>query len=180
MMVAVAALDKPHALQSWKVVQKYENHEFVRTLERKLSFSPTDAAELFKDLKHYLWLSALLIVEKTEGRTHLSQLKIDEDLLRLDEAWHLFLQFTRDYQDFCQTYFGFFLHHVPVTTLEIESRREAFSRDPVALEAREKAEFREMLSWIYDHAGRETVERWYLQKIYSGQSSPVIRNQIEL
>jgi hypothetical protein len=32
---------------------------------------------------------------------------------RVDEAWHQFVLFTRQYTDFCQRFFGKFLHHNP-------------------------------------------------------------------
>jgi hypothetical protein len=35
----------------------------------------------------------------------------------VDELWHEFILFTRDYQDFCRTAFGRFLHHTPATAL---------------------------------------------------------------
>jgi hypothetical protein len=31
----------------------------------------------------------------------------------IDEAWHTFLLFTREYEEFCRTHFGQFLHHHP-------------------------------------------------------------------
>jgi hypothetical protein len=35
----------------------------------------------------------------------------------VDEAWHEFILFTRDYQDFCQKVFGQFLHHIPTESM---------------------------------------------------------------
>lgn len=35
----------------------------------------------------------------------------------VDEAWHEFLTYTRDYAEFCERAFGRFLHHVPETTM---------------------------------------------------------------
>ncbi|MBU6447504.1 hypothetical protein KGQ24_01520 [Patescibacteria group bacterium] len=31
----------------------------------------------------------------------------------VDEVWHTFILFTRDYAEFCEEVFGFFLHHQP-------------------------------------------------------------------
>jgi hypothetical protein len=33
----------------------------------------------------------------------------------IDEAWHTFLLFTREYDAFCRYHFGVFIHHAPVT-----------------------------------------------------------------
>ena len=35
----------------------------------------------------------------------------------VDELWHEFILFTRDYQDFCRAAFGRFLHHTPAISL---------------------------------------------------------------
>jgi hypothetical protein len=35
----------------------------------------------------------------------------------VDELWHEFILYTRDYQDFCKRAFGQFLHHTPAVTL---------------------------------------------------------------
>lgn len=34
----------------------------------------------------------------------------------VDEVWHQFILFTREYADFCQNYLGSFLHHSPHTS----------------------------------------------------------------
>lgn len=31
----------------------------------------------------------------------------------IDEAWHIFVLFTQDYEKFCQESFGNFVHHFP-------------------------------------------------------------------
>lgn len=36
----------------------------------------------------------------------------------VDEVWHTFILFTRDYANFCQDVFGFFVHHTPDTKLD--------------------------------------------------------------
>jgi hypothetical protein len=33
---------------------------------------------------------------------------------RVDEGWHNFILFTKDYADFCQSNFGHFIHHTPL------------------------------------------------------------------
>lgn len=42
---------------------------------------------------------------------------------RIDDAWHAFVLFTRDYAAYCEDRFGFFVHHEPME-----------SSDPVAYE----------------------------------------------
>ena len=41
----------------------------------------------------------------------------------VDEVWHIFILFTKDYARFCDEVFGFFLHHQPTTVRRGLSRR---------------------------------------------------------
>lgn len=38
----------------------------------------------------------------------------------LDEMWHTFILFTKDYGDFCHEMFGHFIHHLPTIETEAE------------------------------------------------------------
>jgi len=39
----------------------------------------------------------------------------------VDEFWHAFLLFTREYHEFCQRHFGKFVHHVPEHSGDIQA-----------------------------------------------------------
>jgi hypothetical protein len=61
------------------------------------------ARELERELKRYLALCAL-------------RPKMPYGMFGpVDDLWHTFLMFTRDYEQFCQTVAGRFIHHVPAT-----------------------------------------------------------------
>ena len=40
----------------------------------------------------------------------------------VDDLWHEFILYTRDYQEFCSRAFGGFLHHSPAVILSLENR----------------------------------------------------------
>jgi len=42
----------------------------------------------------------------------------------VDDAWHEFILFTRDYQEFCDAAFGRFLHHTPAAAMETPTRAQ--------------------------------------------------------
>lgn len=47
----------------------------------------------------------------------------------VDDLWHEFILFTRDYQAFCQTAFGNFLHHTPAVKMgKVKSDNEGLRR----------------------------------------------------
>jgi len=160
---------------SLETVLSYQNDELVRRFQNKLSVDSDMAYELFTEVKRFLWLSVERKKDFELGLVPNNTLKIDHDLELLDQAWHLFILSTKDYIEFCQTYFGTYLHHHPIPTSVHEEMRLSFQRDPVAFGQKQKEEFKEMLSWIYDRAGKEVVQRWFLDKLYA---SDLNANQI--
>ena len=89
-------------------VMAYENEGVVRRIATDLSIKVEKAAELFGDLKRFLWAAS----QAEHGA-------IPPPLI--DEAWHAFVLFTEDYAGFCQQFFGEFLHHQPHTGEGLES-----------------------------------------------------------
>jgi hypothetical protein len=73
--------------------------------------------------------------------------------------WHTFLLFTMDYADFCERYFGHFLHHVPG---EAATESEA-PVDGSAVRAQVERQF----ALVYDVLGEETLIAWYDQCRYA-------------
>jgi len=81
-------------------VMGYENPDVIARMKKELSLTEEEANLLFDDTKRFLYLTA----------THPGAWSPPR---RVDEGWHEFLMFTRDYVDFCQRYFNRFIHHEP-------------------------------------------------------------------
>jgi hypothetical protein len=76
----------------------------------------------------------------------------------IDEMWHTFVLFTKDYAAFCERYFGHFVHHVPTTYREQRAAR----RRGVAVERRRaEARIRGAAAYICSTLGEATFVRWY-------------------
>lgn len=73
-----------------------------RLLKDRVVDTPAQAAELFMEIKRYLLLTAAT-PEATLGMHS----------ARVDEAWHAFLLYTREYADFCTRFFGRYIGHAP-------------------------------------------------------------------
>ena len=73
----------------------------------KYGWSEQKADNLFFEMKRFLYLCA----------TNESAMAPPEEI---DEIWHNFILFTKDYADFCFTNVGAFLHHQPLTIAERE------------------------------------------------------------
>mgnify|MGYP001615951246 CR=1 FL=1 len=100
------------------MVLSYEHPELVERLKKKLGLSESAALELFDDMKKFLYLV---------GTAHqkLAPTKM------IDDGWHEFLMYTRDYASFCIQFFGILLHHTPNPILKpsaVLSPRETVHR----------------------------------------------------
>jgi hypothetical protein len=75
-------------------------------IEKLVNLRVVDAAKeaeaLFVEVKRHLFLALTL-----EGRT------LPVFSTRVDEAWHQFILFTREYHEFCTRFAGRYLHHSP-------------------------------------------------------------------
>jgi hypothetical protein len=101
--MASVALPKD-AASMLAAVTDYKNPELIERFKRKLGLSASDAEQLFVDTKRYLYLCAVA------GKPLAPPAQIDQ-------GWHEFLMYTKDYQEFCSSHFGKFVHHTPNPTL---------------------------------------------------------------
>lgn len=90
---------------SLETVLDYKNQAVVKKLAEHFSCSITTSTTIFSDLKRFLWMITSEMCKESE--------LIPTPVI--DEAWHVFILFTKDYEDFCQRYFGSFIHHFPHT-----------------------------------------------------------------
>jgi len=68
-----------------------------------IASSTAQAQELFLEVKRYLALAAL----RAEGEVPMFS-------TRVDQVWHEFVLFTREYALFCMCHVGRFMHHAPL------------------------------------------------------------------
>ncbi len=94
-------------------VLAYKHKELVKRLSRKLDIPPAEAEILFQKLLNFLWKC---------GTTKKSCRPLSG---QVDEAWHHFILFTKDYAEFCYAHFGHFIHHQPDPEKEISSKRNS-------------------------------------------------------
>ena len=83
-----------------KLVLDYKQPQVVHRLQKQLKISEQEASGLFRDTLQFLFLCG------THGG-HLAPTRT------IDEGWHAFILHTQDYAEFCDRFFGRFLHHVP-------------------------------------------------------------------
>lgn len=152
-----------HAVAPLQEVLAYENEAVVRKFVERLNVSLEDARVVFDDTKRWLWLCAdqrLKLIEAGDPDATAPPV-IDRSLFILDEMWHTFILFTKDYTDFCEKYFVFYIHHQP-TTYETRSRRnESFRQDFDGSLDSFMHDLKHQMSVVYDAFGADTLKRWY-------------------
>lgn len=136
-----------------KVLQ-YKNPDLIKRFQIDFHKSQTEAEDALQELLKYLWLSQTYKAEK-QARPHDESLNfrfgMQKEILNIDYMWHTFLLFTRNYADFCQQYFGEFIHHNP----NMEERKPGMQG---FLDESER-----YLSYVYDKLGEETLLKWFAE-----------------
>jgi hypothetical protein len=79
-----------------------ENDTIVSKIMKQMNVDETRAKSLFQDVQRFLWMSS-----KTDDPSIPSP--------TIDDAWHEFILFTREYAEFCKKNCGRFIHHEPHT-----------------------------------------------------------------
>ncbi|MCX4248098.1 glycine-rich domain-containing protein [Paraliomyxa miuraensis] len=146
----------PHSRDgSLDVVLAYENDAIVHKFLERFDMPFEEARALFDDVKKWMWLS---------GRPGRPQaMTVTEDILILDEMWHTFILFTRDYHEFCRDRVGHFVHHAPTTRSEKDRILREYEADPEGAFARSERRLEEVLVFVAEHLGAGAVHRWFVE-----------------
>jgi hypothetical protein len=147
----------------------YRNRHVVDRFVEDHALPRDEAEDLFVETLRWLWLC-----RRAEQDPRAPKLFIDDCMALLDEMWHTFLLFTREYAGYCDEYLGGFVHHEPTTSEEkarVEAERD---RDPDAFRAQREAGMRALYDYVYDVLGEDTLIKWYstYPERYSSGSAP--------
>lgn len=104
-----------------KFINKYINNNVIEKFRKDHDYTHHSAEILFKELKKYLLICA------NENRAYPPSKSIDK-------IWHTFILFTLDYTKFCNSSFGRYIHHSPITgDIASDIKPEPFSNTIAAL-----------------------------------------------
>lgn len=109
------------------------------------------AEEALSELMKFIWLCHKHRADKKrrpkDKSLHFSCV-LHSEMADIDNMWHTFLLFTKDYYQFCNDYLdGVFFHHEPILNTVSDEKYEH--------------ELTLYLSYIYDHLGEETLLKWF-------------------
>lgn len=81
-------------------IMAYQFEPLLHRMVDKYGWTTERAADVFEDLKQFLYLATI-----AKGTLAPSE--------AIDDMWHNFILFTRDYHDFCNRVAGMLIHHRP-------------------------------------------------------------------
>lgn len=131
----------------------YQNDEIVASFRRTYGVSLEEARQLFEEVKKWLWLCGT--------RPRSMRLTVFGPMRLLDEMWHTFILFTREYSEYCQTHYGFYIHHAPTTNAESDQYRQRAAANAEATHAQLREERKQMMLLVHDELGETTLRRWF-------------------
>jgi len=137
-------------------VLAYKNPQVILRYQQDYPNNKMSAKEAWLEVLRYLWLCYNHHLDCKNSPDDISlnfTCDIHTEMKDIDDMWHVFLLFTQDYQEFCQHYFGYFIHHRP--------NNGERSVDPITF-TKETSYY---LSYIYDHLGEATVIKWFNESL---------------
>lgn len=140
-------------LPSLEEVLSYQNTTVIEQFRQHFPASAHEAEILFRQMLSYLWLckkhQELQRANPEDPDLQFTPV-IHDEMRMIDQMWHEFILSTQDYHQFCQDYFGEYLHHLPHSSSPEEVDEEEYRQ---ALER--------YLNFVYDHLGEETLTYWF-------------------
>ena len=130
----------------------YQNKDIIDRYNKDYPNNKISAEEALVGVIQYLWLSQQHQIDK-KNQPNNNELNfvcgVYPEMQEIDDMWHTFILFTKEYAEFCQKYFGEFMHHAPNTHVEKTDLKNF------------EIEFTRYLNYIYGRLGEETVKRWF-------------------
>lgn len=134
-----------------KALADFKHQETVLRFMDSYEVSYDESADLFEEMKKLLALMAAYPDEYVF--TH-------EPLWIIDEMWHTFLMYTKDYIDFCNAHFGRILHHAPVKRDVKMQIREDLENEVEETYNLVRPQVKRLYELIFEYLGRETLVKW--------------------
>lgn len=146
--------------------KKYENRTELNKeqLESILGYQNENVISRFTDMFEVTTLEAEDIFRETQKFLYICQEKgvfIPDDLLMIDEMWHNFILFTKEYDFFCKRFFGRYFHHLPASKKEKMEQQQKNELYPEKAKEEYLQKLEHVIRMTIDHLGEETAIKWF-------------------
>lgn len=138
-------------------IVNYTHPLVIRRFAKEHPAEAHRAEEIFADLMRFFWAGRMHEQDKKNNPRDPSlrfHYIMDEEMKSIDQMWHVFLLYTKDYMAFCDDFFGEYLHHLPDLVDKMETDNDSFGDN-----------LERFLSYTYDRLGADVLKRWYAVSI---------------
>ena len=143
-MLQPAPLDAVLSYADARILSLYEQNYPRNTLRAK---------DAFAEVPKYMWLTQVHAQERQACPDDASLPRhclMLRSMREIDEMWHEFILFTREYMAFCEQYFGAYVHHMP----------NVFDTMPMH-DIDNETEITKLLTYVYNKLGAQTAQTWF-------------------
>ncbi len=137
-------------------VLSYSGEPIIDAFLKRFELEPSEAVQIFRETKKWLWLCA------HKRSFNGPDLFMDQGICVIDQMWHCFILFTREYADFCDQYLGGFIHHAPSSRSDLEKATAARKQNKAEFLAQREQAYLDFYSFVEDHLGRQTLHLWFV------------------
>ncbi|WP_175765807.1 hypothetical protein [Burkholderia ambifaria] len=135
---------------------EYRKDGIIKKFRDEWSVSEHAACDIFEETKKFLFLADY-------AQKHCVTFEIDEAVLIIDKMWHTFILFTKEYTEFCDTFFGRMLHHIPFCRAHLVEKIRDLSSRGISLSEYKRGRLQQQIDIIRATFGIETVRKWYVE-----------------
>ncbi|CAN5217402.1 hypothetical protein BH10PSE18_BH10PSE18_27790 [soil metagenome] len=143
-------------------ILQYQNYQIIKLFSRKKKIPIEEAEFLFVELKKWLWF----LGQRDESK---GPFPMFPEQSIIDEFWHEFILSTKDYEFFCATLIGRFIHHIPTPDgvteddLSYGVHADLINKDEEKYVLEKSRLLKSSMLEVADSLGVETIDLWYRQ-----------------
>lgn len=127
-------------------ILSYKCDDVIDGFMKSFSVSNTESQEIFKEMLRWIWYC--------NSPQSVGYRSIDSSILIIDEMWHTFILYTKEYHNFCHEYLGYYLHHSPTKKSDAIEFKKQTRKEVLEIK---KTQY----ELVYDLLGKNVFINWY-------------------
>lgn len=151
-------------LPKLEILETYTSPEVILKFARDYNIAESQARMIFKETLKMLWLMVKHMLEIKMGGANQTPeaFNVHKPMEPLDKMWHEFILFTQEYHQFCEDFFGCYIHHVPCSEKEYQAFKQRASEQKDEFIACERKSIAKFVRYIQENLGNETLKCWFM------------------